>query len=77
MTEVCAHLVHVQLDLERGHHLLQLRVVPRSSVDCLGYEFKYEIEVYLVFLRSIAISAGEIAEPFDISSTQPTLSPLE
>ena len=43
-------LVHIELDLEGGHGLLELDVVPAGAVDGLWDVFEYKIEVYFVFL---------------------------
>ena len=45
-----AHLVHVQLDLQHRHGLLELRVVSRRAVHGLGHEFEHQVEVDLVLL---------------------------
>jgi hypothetical protein len=47
-------LVHIQFDLKHGHDLLQLRIVPRCSVDSLWDEFEDQIEVEFIFLRMSA-----------------------
>lgn len=48
-------LVHVELDLEHGHCLLELGVMTRSSVDSLRYQFKHKIEVYFVLLVAVGV----------------------
>lgn len=59
-------LVHVQLDLEHWHDLLELCVVAQRAVDGLWDVFKDEVEVDFVFLAELVSS-----------SRLPTLSPLE
>lgn len=44
-------LVDVELDFEDGHDGLHLVEVARGTIDGLGDEFKYEVEVDFVFLR--------------------------
>ena len=44
-------LVHIQLDLEHGHGLLELGVVPAGTVHGLWDIFEHKIEVHFVFLR--------------------------
>jgi len=48
-------LVHVQLDLENWHGLLEFDVVPAGSVHGFGYVFQYEVEVDFVLLE-VAVS---------------------
>ena len=45
-------LIHVELDLQHGHRLLELHVVTRSAVDSLWDVFENEVEVNLVFLEN-------------------------
>lgn len=48
--EGAEELVNVELDLENGHDGLHLVEVARGTVDGLGNEFEYEIQVDLVLL---------------------------
>lgn len=48
--EGAEELVHIQLDLEHGHGLLELDIVAASAVDGLGDVFEHKVEVHFVFL---------------------------
>lgn len=43
-------LVHVQLNLQHRHRLLQLGIVATGAINSFGYVFEHKIEVYFVFL---------------------------
>lgn len=43
-------LVHVQLDLQHGHGLLELCVVATCAVHGFGDVFQYKIEIHFIFL---------------------------
>lgn len=43
-------LVHVKLDLQHRHRLLQLGIVATSAIDSFGNVFEHKVEVYFVFL---------------------------
>lgn len=43
-------LVHVKLDLQHRHGLLELGIVATGAVDGFGNIFENKIEVYFVFL---------------------------
>ena len=43
-------LVHIQLDLEHGHGLLELGIVPAGTVHGLWDVFEHKVEVHLIFL---------------------------
>ena len=49
-TRAATHLVHVQLDLQHGHGLLELGVVSRCAVHRFWDELEDEVEIDLVFL---------------------------
>lgn len=46
-------MVHVQLDLESWHGLLEFDVVPAGSVYGFGYVFQDEVEVDFVLLEAV------------------------
>ena len=48
-------LIHVQLDIEHGHRLLELCVVARSAIDRLWHEFEQQIQEHLVLLVAVGI----------------------
>jgi hypothetical protein len=48
------------LDVDDGNRLLRFVVVTHDAVHCLGYEFKYQVEVHFVFLLT-----GRIEEEFE------------
>lgn len=50
-------LVHVQLDLQHGHRLLDPGVVSRCTVDSLGDILKHEVKENFILLRSMYRSA--------------------
>jgi hypothetical protein len=77
------NLVHVKLDVSHRHCLLQLSVVPGSTVDSLGNVFQYEVEVDLILL-GLFIGKKEREETTSAGSTKGrkgngarTLSPFE
>lgn len=43
-------LIHIQLDLEHGHGLLELGIVPAGAVHRLWDVFKHKVEVHFIFL---------------------------
>ena len=43
-------LVHIQLDLEHRHGLLELGIVPASAIDGLRDVFEHKVEVHFIFL---------------------------
>ena len=43
-------LVHIQLDLEHGHGLLELGIVPAGTVHGLWDVFEHKVEVHFIFL---------------------------
>ena len=43
-------LVHIQLDLEHGHRLLELGIVPAGTVHGLWDVFEHKVEVHFIFL---------------------------
>ena len=43
-------LIHVELDLQHRHRLLELRVVATCAIDGLGDVFEHKIEIHFVFL---------------------------
>lgn len=48
--ERAEELVHVELDLEHWHGLLELSIVPAGTIHGLGDVFEHEIEVHFIFL---------------------------
>jgi hypothetical protein len=72
-----AHLVHVQLDLQHRHRLLQFRVVSRSAVYGLGDKFEHQVEVNFVLLSLSAPSRPAQSRRDGCSSRQLTFSPFE
>ncbi len=54
-------LVHIQLDLEHRHRLLELGIVPAGTVHCLRDVFEHKVEVHFVFL-SIGLGQMWVAE---------------
>ena len=45
-------MVHVELDLESWHGLLEFDIVPAGSVYGFWYVFEHEIEVDFIFLEA-------------------------
>ena len=45
-------LVHIQLDLEHGHGLLELGIVPAGTVHGLWDVFEHKVEVHFIFLSA-------------------------
>lgn len=66
-------LVHVQLDLERRHGLLQFGVMTARTVDGLGDIFEDEVEVQFVFLQTPKVRGNQK----DGAGERPAFSPLE
>ena len=78
--ERAEELVHVELDLELGHGLLELDVVPRGAVDGLGDVLEDEVEVDLVLLCEEKKAAGrehKHTRANGVHGTGRTFSPLE
>lgn len=48
--EGAEELVHIQLDLEHGHGLLELDIVAAGAVDGLWDVFEHKVEVHFIFL---------------------------
>lgn len=53
-------LVHIQLDLEHWHRLLELGIVPAGTVHGLGDVFEHKVEVHFVFL---SVELGQMCIP--------------
>ena len=43
-------LIHIQLDLQHRHGLLEFYIVARSTIYCFGHVFKNEVKIDLVIL---------------------------
>ena len=56
--ERAEELVHVELDLQHRHGLLELGVVPAGAVHGLWDIFEHKIEVHFVFLRIESHQSG-------------------
>ena len=50
VVKALAHLVHVQLDLQHRHGLLELCVVTASTIHGLWNVFEDKVEVHFIFL---------------------------
>ena len=45
-------LVHIQLDLEHGHRLLELGIVPAGAIHGFWDIFEHKVEVHFIFLSA-------------------------
>lgn len=76
--EGAEELVHIQLDLQHGHGLLELRVVATGAIYGFWDVFKHEVEVHFVFLLRLASVRPLLSLSWRLRRGRAlTLSPLE